>query len=187
MNLWTSTSNEFLIHGEVLTKKTTVGIFKISCSGFALAFFPLSVTYCKIFIRWRRLLRSNYCLSFFIHPRYKDLLGNLPQDVKDDRYCTILLNRIAGYGSVSITLCNYKSSNFLNYWNMALTPRYSCTALHDWKQVQVLKRLMTPFAENTKHQIQREKECLWRKKTFGLIVWRDTASHLQRQKSLEQY
>lgn len=75
----------------------------------------------------------------------------------------------------------------LNYWNMALTPRYSCTALHDWKQVQ---RLMTPFAENTKHQIQLEKECLWRKKTFGLTVWRDTASHLQkqkRQKSVEQF
>ena len=112
MNLWTSTSNEFLIHGEVLSRKTTVGICKISCSGFALSFFPLCVTYCKIFIRWRRLLRSNYCLSFFIHPRYKDLLGNLPQDVKDDRYCTIVLNRIAGYGSVSITLCNYKSPNF---------------------------------------------------------------------------
>lgn len=31
---------------------------------------------------------------------YKDLLGNLPQDVKDDRYCTIVLNRIAGYGSL---------------------------------------------------------------------------------------
>ena len=90
-------------------RKTTEGICKISCSGFALVFFPLCATYCKIFIRWRRVLRSNYCLSFFIHPRYKDLLGNLPQDVKDDRYCTIVLNRIAGYGSVSITLCNHKS------------------------------------------------------------------------------
>lgn len=31
---------------------------------------------------------------------YKDLLGNLPQDVKHDRYCTVVLNRIAGYGSL---------------------------------------------------------------------------------------
>jgi len=28
------------------------------------------------------------------------LLGNLPQEVKDDRYCTMVLNRIAGYGSL---------------------------------------------------------------------------------------
>lgn len=31
---------------------------------------------------------------------YKDLLGNLPEDVKHDRYCTIVLNRIASYGSL---------------------------------------------------------------------------------------
>ncbi|XP_020617163.1 uncharacterized protein LOC110055123 isoform X2 [Orbicella faveolata] len=31
---------------------------------------------------------------------YKDLLSNLPQEVKADRYCTIVLNRIASYGSL---------------------------------------------------------------------------------------
>lgn len=31
---------------------------------------------------------------------YKDLLSNLPQGVKADRYCTIVLNRIASYGSL---------------------------------------------------------------------------------------
>lgn len=85
-----------------------MGIFKISCSGFALVSFLLVQHSVKYLYGEDRVLRSNYRLSFFIHPRYKDLLGNLPQDVKDDRYCTIVLNRIAGYGSVSITLCNYK-------------------------------------------------------------------------------
>ncbi|XP_078384035.1 uncharacterized protein LOC144666472 [Oculina patagonica] len=31
---------------------------------------------------------------------YKDLLSNLPQEVTADRYCTIVLNRIASYGSL---------------------------------------------------------------------------------------
>lgn len=31
---------------------------------------------------------------------YKDLLSNLPQEVRDDRYCTLVLNKIASYGSL---------------------------------------------------------------------------------------
>lgn len=42
-------------------------------------------------------------ITIFIRRRYKDLLSNLPQEVKADRYCTIVLNRIASYGSVGIS------------------------------------------------------------------------------------
>ena len=54
--------------------------------------------------RHNRCFTNCFTHRFFmlVHLRYKDLLGNLPQEVKDDRYCTVVLNRIAGYGSVSI-------------------------------------------------------------------------------------
>ena len=45
-------------------------------------------------------------ITIFTRPRYKDLLSNLPQEVKADRYCIIVLNRIASYGSVGISDCS---------------------------------------------------------------------------------
>ena len=54
-------------------------------------------------------------ITIFTRPRYKDLLSNLPQEVKADRYCIIVLNRIASYGSVGISDCSKKFNPLLSY------------------------------------------------------------------------
>ena len=48
-----------------------------------------------------RFTPINELVSQFLY-RYKDLINNFPDDMKGDRYFSIVLNKIAQYGSVCI-------------------------------------------------------------------------------------
>ena len=95
-------------------KRWWLSLDRFWCTSDSFCFFFLLIVLCWCWEVWRVCINTKIVV---IDIRYKDLLSNLPQEVRADRCCTLVLNKIAGYGSVSVLMMVSGNTIMLPQWH----------------------------------------------------------------------